>query len=396
MNLTKTAIDAMSFEGKGAKGRDLRWDDEVPGFGVRVWPSGKKSYFLEYRYRGRARYLTIGPANVLTLKQARELARAEKVKVLAGRDPLGERRSRVEGKTFGELADRYLKKHAPTKKSGDEDERLIDRLLRPAFGTTMLATITPHDVQKLHERISDKTPTQANRAVSLLSKMFNLGKKWGYLAKNPAEGIERNKERQRERFVSPAEMKRLAAAIDGSENVFIKAVLWAYLFTGARKSELLRLRWEDIDFDRREVMLRDTKAGNTHILPLTTHLEAQLRELPRIKGNPYVFCGRKGSHLVSIDNAWADIRRAAKLEDVWIHDLRRTVATWIVGNGYSLALVQNVLNHANPQTTQRYARFQLEPAAKALEDHGNRLRAALVAEDAHQSSATVDVEATGR
>lgn len=388
MKITKTAIDGMKFEGRTPKARDLRWDDELPGFGVRIWPSGKKSFFIEYRHMGRPRYMTIGPYGVLTLHQARDLARQAKVRVLAGKDPLAERQARNEGKTFGDLAAEYLKRHAVHKKSGRDDELVINRLLLPAWRTRPLATIRSSDVAQLHHKIGDGAPVLANRVVSLLSKMFNLGKKWGYVgesATNPAHGIERNRERQRERFVSPEEMKRLAAAIDASGNLFIRAVLWSYLFTGARKSELLRLKWSDVDFDRREVTLRDTKAGNTHVLPLTTHLEAVLAPLPRISKNPYVFCGRKGSHLKNIDNTWKNIRIAAKLEDVWIHDLRRTVATWIVNAGYSLALIGRVLNHANPQTTQRYARHQLGPATIALEDHGNRVFAALKADDGHHA-----------
>ncbi len=399
MHFTKTALDAMKFDGTTPKARCLRWDDEVPGFGVRLWDSGKKTFFFSYRFGTRQRYMTLGPYGVLTLQQARSMALEAKVQVLQGKDPLELRQKKHEGKAFPELVKAYLARHAAHKKTGKEDERLINGHLLPAFKSRPLASIRSSDVAQLHHAIGEKTPIQANRMVALVSKMFSLAITWGFLPesfRNPAKGIQRFRENERERFVSPAEIKQLWLAIGTEKNLFIRTALQAYLFVGMRKTELLRLRWKDVDFVRKAIYLPDTKAGRSHTLPLTTHMEALLMGLPRIAGNPHVFVGHtKGEHLTSLDKSWHTIRAKAELPDVWIHDLRRTVGSWLASSGYSLPQIGKVLNHSNPSTTQRYARFQLTSAAEALESHGNRLQAALNAPDDQESPPSAGIDGEG-
>lgn len=389
----------MRYEGTPPKGKDLRWDEEIPGFYVRVFPSGTKTFGFKYRFRGRAREITLGTYGVLTLPQARDMARNLKVQAAAGGDPLKERKRRNEGKTFADLAKTYLERHASQKRSGDDDSAMLRLHLLPKLGTAPLATIDRGDIARLHHKIGKKKeptatgprkganwkkgqstggPAVANRVLSLLSKMFNLAKAWGYLpdaAPNPATGIDRFKEVPRERFLTAEEMKAVAAEIDKQANPFVRAALWIYLFSGSRKMELLALRWSDVDFKRREFYLRDTKTKALHILPLTSHIEQILKALPQIGDNPYVFVGnREDKHLVSINKNWEEIRAAAGVPDVRIHDLRHTAATWLVSSGMDLALVGRVLGHADPRTTKRYAHFMLKPVAAALEGHGAELR----------------------
>lgn len=401
MKITKTGIDKMTFEGKTATARDLRWDDELPGFGVRVWPSGKKTFFIAYRHLGQQRYMSIGPYGVLTLNQARDLARAAKVRVLTGKDPLGERRARNHGKTFGELAEDYLRRHAAKKKSGKDDRYDLHKHVLPRWKGRPLASIRRPDVAMLHSQISETAPIRANRVVALLSSMFNLSKEWGYLgenAPNPAQSIKRNKEATRGRSLTDDEAARLMLQLEAEPHLYVRAALKFYLLTAARKTEVLRLKWADVNFQGRVVTLLDTKNGEPHALPLTTHLEALLRQVPRISGNPYVFCGhRKGMPLADVRSRWVEIRKAAKIKDVWIHDLRRSVARWLLNSGSSFEQVGKLLDHSDPKVTQKhYARLELGALTSALEAHGNRLQLLLDEARAHQSSPddVVDVEAT--
>ncbi len=398
MKITKTAIDAMTFEGSNPKAKDLRWDDEVPGFGVRVWPSGKKTFFLAFRHLGQQRYMSIGQFGVLTLFQARELARAAKVKVLTGKDPLAERHTRNHGKTFGDLATEYMRRHAPSKKSGKDDGYDLGKHVLPKWKGRPLAAIRRPDVALLHSQISQTAPIRANRVVALLSCMFNLAKEWGYLpenAANPAESIRRNKENERRRTLTPEEVKRLLLRIETEEHLFVRSALKFYLLCASRKSEVLALKWVDVNFSGRVVTLHDTKNGEPHALPLTTHLERLLRQVPRIKGNPYVFCGHRiGSPLADVRGRWVEIRRDAKIEDVWIHDLRRTVANWLLNSGESFETLGRLLDHSDPKITQKhYARMQLTSVATALEAHGNRLDDILAPKAEHQPSPSEGVDA---
>lgn len=417
MKLTKTAIDKMTYAGKstGSDAKDVRWDDEVPGFGVRIWPSGKKTFFVIYRHHGRERFMTLGALGVLTLQQARDMAREVRVKVLRGQDPLSDRQRKADAATFGEFAAQYLARHAARKKSGAGDQALIENHLVPAWGNLPLTSIRRSDVAQLHHRLGEKKPEvargerqgrnwkkgrftggpfQANRALSLLSTMFNLAKKWGYVAENwpnPTEHVDRFKEPERERFCSADEVRLLAAEIDKEPNLFVKSAIWGYLLTGARKSSLLRMRWSHIDFTGKRVTIPETKKGRAFVMPLTSHLEELLKRLPRLSGNPYVFCGRiPGSHVGSIDKNWQRIRKAVSLSEIRIHDLRHTVITWLANAGYSLALIGSAVDQTNERTTKRYAHLQLGPATRVLEAHGRQLKAILAATTENEIQAAVD------
>ena len=200
--------------------------------------------------------------------------------------------------------------------------------------------------------------------------------------------IDKFREQKRDRWVTAEELTRLAVAISQDRNLYARPALWLYLLTGVRKTELLRVRWEDIDFSRAELRLPDTKPGRTHHVPLSAPALALLDRLPRQEGNAYILPGLKpGQHLVNIEKPWRRVRKAAGIEDVRLHDLRRTVGSWLAQAGHSLPLIGRVLNHTNPATTAIYARLGDDPAREALEDHARRLAevsgAAFLAGTAH-------------
>jgi integrase len=192
--------------------------------------------------------------------------------------------------------------------------------------------------------------------------------------RNPARSISRYREQKRDRWVSPDELPKLAQAIDTEPNVYVRMALWLYLLTGVRKSELLAAKWADIDWQRQELRLDDTKPKRTHYVPLSAPAIAILRDLPRLEGNPYILPGHiHGRPLVNINRPWNRIRKAAGVEDVRLHDLRRTVGSWLAQSDNSLHLIGRVLNHSNPNTTAVYARFGQDHVRQALEDHGARI-----------------------
>lgn len=393
MKITKSIIDAMRFEGATSASRDTRWDDELAGFGVRVWPSGAKTFVLQYRHRGRSRYLTLGKYGPLTLIQARDMARLAAADVLRGKDPQAEKMRLRQGETVADLARVYLQRHSKAhNKSWAKDEERIDKFIVPAFGTLKVDALRRVDVARLHQKIGETRPTTANRVLALLSSMYNRARlDFGILPQtfpNPTEGIKRFAEETRDRFVTASEMPALGAAIDAEPNVFVKALIWMYLFTGLRKSELQTLTWCDVDLSTGRLKLADTKSGKPHYLPLSTMAVEVLRLVPKMAGNPYIFCGGiYGQPIVNISKPWLRIRTRAGLVDVRLHDLRRTVGSWMAEGGYSLALIGKVLNHADEATTQIYARFSLNPVAEALEATGRKLLDAKVKKDeTHGSS----------
>lgn len=163
----------------------------------------------------------------------------------------------------------------------------------------------------------------------------------------------------------------------GRPRIYVQAALWLYVLTGVRRSELLSARWDQVDFERATLRLPVTKAGRPHTVPLSTHALNVLRSLPRIEGNPHVLPGRKpGAHLVDISKAWRGIRKQAGLEDVRLHDLRRTAGSWLVQDGNTLLVVGKALNHSDTRSTLVYARMSQEPVRSALERYGEQVSAA--------------------
>jgi integrase len=172
-------------------------------------------------------------------------------------------------------------------------------------------------------------------------------------------------------------MPRLAQAIDQEENPYVRAALWLYLLTGLRKNELLRAEWRDVDFATQILRVPETKSGRVHYVSLSGPAMQILNDLPREKDNPYILPGNKeGEHLVNMDKPWFRVRTRAKIADVRLHDLRRTVGSWLATDGRSLLLIGRVLNHARQQTTQIYAHLQQDPIREALERHASRILAA--------------------
>jgi integrase len=210
--------------------------------------------------------------------------------------------------------------------------------------------------------------------------MWNLAQTWGFVPEdhpNPARGIQRFKGKPRDRWVKPDEMPKLAQAIDQEESPYVRAALWLYLLTGLRKNELLRAEWQDVDFASQILRVPETKSGRVHYVSLSGPAMQILNDLPREKDNPYVLPGnREGEHLVNMDKPWFRVRTRAKIADVRLHDLRRTVGSWLATDGRSLLLIGRVLNHTSQQTTQIYAHLQQDPIREAMERHASRIMAA--------------------
>jgi len=385
--LTKTVVDSAVYSGDSAKkSRYVIWDTQLPGFGLRVFPGGRKSFVLSYRHNGRKRLMSLGTYGVETVDSARKKAKKASTLIDDEIDPLHERQQAAEADTLKEFAPVYLRRHAESKKkSASDDKLMLDNIIVPALGSLKLKAIKREDISRLHQKVGEtinektKRPKtyQANRVLSLLSRMFTLAEIWGHVAEghpNPCRGIPKFEEEERDRFIESHELPRVTKAIDKEKNKIARNAIWLYLLTGLRKSELLSLKWSDINFERKEIRLAETKAGRKHYLPLTSEAVELLQSIVRIEGNPYVLPGRRqGRHLVNIDKPWRRIRKAAGVEDIRLHDLRRTVGSWLAQSGNSLHLIGKILNHSSPQTTKRYARFQQDSLREAMESQNKRL-----------------------
>jgi integrase len=344
-------------------------DSELPGFALRV-TKASKSFIFEKRIHGRMRRVTLGRLGILTADEARERAISMAAEISKGTVPERLRKRR----TFGELADLYLERHASRKRSARNDWAVLRNHLS-GWRPRALSEITQHDLERLHAELGQRAPYQANRAVALLRKMFNLALDWGlFLGENPAAGIRFYPEEKRQRYLMPDELPRVFAALQDEKNEQARAAFVTAILTGARRQEVLEMKWDDLNLDRAVWRVPQASGGPAHTIPLPTQLVGLLQQLPKAAGNPYVFIGEvAGGHLVNMKRAWHRIRLKARITDVRIHDLRRTFGVWLMASGESLALIGQVLNHRSLATTAGYVSLKLDPIREALERNSKRM-----------------------
>lgn len=403
VKITKRAVDAL----KGETARYVAWDTNLPGFGVRVTPSGAKTYVLKYRVgggrAGRVRWGVIGQHGPLAPDQAREIARRWVAEVAAGRDPAGEKQDRRAMPSVADLMRSYLDSHVrlrnkPSTAAYVRD--LVERIIcADPIARLKVSDVVAADVARLQARLSD-TPTTANRVRSALSTAFVLAETWGFRPRNsnPCTEVQKYPEKAKERFLYPAEFAALGDALDKAERGCLHieegaklrlrsvskpavAALRLMILTGARRGEILGLRWEWIDRQAAHVSLPDSKTGKKRILlnPAALAVLDGL-EMPA-SGRGYVIRGGNGNNpempLVNIKDAWGAVRLAAGLPDVRIHDLRHSFASVMVSGGMSLPMIGALLGHRDSKTTQRYAHLAADPLRAAADRGGIAIAAHL-------------------
>ena len=261
----------------------IYWDRQLPGFGVRVFPSGRRMFVCSYRVQGRKRLATLGRGDVLRLDVARKKAVSYLGQVAEGVDPQAPKETIKAAGTVKSLAETYIRRHAKLKKSTwVEDESYLARHLIPRFGTRLALTITTDDMAALHAEIGSKHPYAANRLLEVVRKMYNLGRKWGLVPHdkaNPASGVERFPETKRRRFVTPDELPQLSKAIDQEADEYVRHAVWLLLLTGLRRGELLNAKWSDIDWKQRTLSIPEDQEwrGASCSIKSCRHLAPQIR-----------------------------------------------------------------------------------------------------------------------
>jgi integrase len=350
------------------------FDTTMRGFMLEVRASGGKTYYQRYTdERGRERQYKVGPADVLTLRQAKRKARQIKAQAILGGDPQKERQERRSTPTLRAfIEDRYLPFVQTYKRSWRTDETVLRIHVLPHLGPLFLDEITT-------DRIIDIVTTMRGenyalgtigRVIVILRYLFNLARKWSVLRanENPAAGMPVPPDVQRNRFLSQEETSRLVASIEADENITAAKSIRLLLLTGARRNEVTHAKWEHVDWEKGTLLVPMAKSGKPRIITLSVSAIALLASVKKLDGNPYIFPSPiTGRPSASIFFPWNRIRKRAGLSDVRLHDLRHSFASYLVNAKEDLYVVQRLLGHAHARSTQRYAHLTTDTLAEATE-----------------------------
>lgn len=398
LKITKTVVDQL------LPGQTV-FDTEIRGFCIRRQVRGK-SYALKCFIDGRQEFVTIGKhGSPWTPEKARKKALKLLLDYKNGIDPVAQRKGLRDRPTISLLCTRYMKEHAiPFKKlrSATSDQQLIKNHVEPLLGSLFVEDVSREHVKSFHYSVANgKTAPNdpalrrkqqrggkvvtggkgvANRCLTLLSKIFNLAEDWNLRPSNsnPVRRVPHYPERRRERFLSDAEFNQLGEALvhakNGIEDTFAIAAIELILFTGARRGEILTLKWDWVDLVQGLILLPDSKTGQKTIYLSGPAIEL-LQKLKLIGGdNAHVIVGAKpGCPLVNLQKPWSRIRDRAGIPDVRIHDLRHAFASVAAAEGLSLPTIGAVLSHASEATTRRYTHFQKDHVSRANQVVGNAI-----------------------
>jgi integrase len=423
-NFTKALIDDLPSPAKGK--RAYYYDASEKGLILDVKPSGSKSFYLYRKIEGKPERVFLGIYPDMKIPEARAAAAIKKGMIAKGVNPQDEKRKIRQEITFGELFQMYMERYSKIhKRSWAYDEREVKKFLSHWF-KRKISSIKKHEVQKLHEDIRAKNGLyQANRMLERIRAIYNKGSEWGYEGGNPAQGIKKYKEKTRDRFILPAEMPLLFQALEQEENETTRDFILISLMTGARKTNVLEMQWEQIDWHNQLWRIPDTKNGDPVIIPLIGQaLDILERRYKAAKEHAHhaawVFegAGSKG-HLADPKKTWERIRQKATLEfwkqspeladliqkveaklqaqnnygyasgklveavqkeaktkglhlpsgllDLRLHDIRRTLGSYQAITGASLPIIGKTLGHKSQQSTAIYARLNLDPVRDSLE-----------------------------
>lgn len=422
INFTQKTIEALSLPEPGK--RLYFRDTKVDGLEVMVTHSGVKSFKVYRKFQGKPVRITLGKYPDLSVENARNKALEINAGLAKGINPNEEKKKVRNEYTFKELFDRYIDDYAKPNgnKSWEEDVKDVNRNLRHWLNRK-ISSISKDEIAKLHADFGNKRGSYgANRLLDRINAIFNKAIEWGWDGKNPANGVKKFKMQSRDRFLKADELPVLFEALAEEESAIAKDYILISLLTGARKGNVLAMRWQDVDFHERTWRIPDTKNREPLTIPLVAEAITILLERKKAtakienSSNGFVFPGTGGKgHLADPKKAWKRLCRHATLKlwerdeglsqlvvsakanlpegytveklfkaieamaekkgillplglmDVRIHDLRRTLGSWQAATGATTAIIGKSLGHKSQRATAVYERLNIDPVRDSVE-----------------------------
>ncbi|WP_045214502.1 site-specific integrase, partial [Desulfonatronovibrio magnus] len=371
-NLTQGFVNKVNC-GQG-KDKERFHDSKCKGLMLEIRPTGTKTFFVKYKdQRGRYKQMKLGRAGDISVSQARELGHRILGNVAMGKDPGEEKRNLQAVPRFDEfVSDRFLPHIKSYKKSWKLDEGMLRNHILPEFGSLYLDEITAEMVTEFHnqKKATGLAPASVNRLLILIKFIFNLAIKWQTpgLKDNPTQNIKKFEENNmRDRYLTLAELSALDNALKVSKSKVLEPIVLLLVLTGARKREVMDAKWEDFDLERKTWRISITKTGKPRTVPLSDKALQVLGGIKKVEGSPYVFANPKTKKPYNcVYYGWDMARKRAGLEDICMHTLRHSFASFLINGGRSIYEVGKLLGHSQISTTMRYAHLSEQTLAEAV------------------------------
>ncbi|MHB8973594.1 MAG: tyrosine-type recombinase/integrase [Pirellulaceae bacterium] len=371
VNLSKTTIEALQ---PPKTARVYVYDTKQPGLAVCVTRTGTKTFYVYRKLNGRPERIRLGAWPTLTVAQARTIAARDVGQMAAGDDPGATRKTNRGAPTFQELFDEFVelptrtRAKRPKSPKTVKDYRLQFKRYLAGWHGRKVSAVTRVEIGRLHNQLAaDSGQYTANRVLALVKALYATAIDLGYLKVNPATGVRPFEEETRERFLGADELPRFFTAVTDEPSEKVRDFVWLALYTGQRRSNVLAMRWADVNLDQATWTMPSTKTGR-HEVPLTQEALDVLKRRQRSKGeSEYVLPGRhERGHLMDPMRQWRGILERAGISNLRIHDLRRSLGSWQAITGASLTVVGKTLGHRRPETTAIYSRLSDDPVRRAM------------------------------
>lgn len=374
-------------------GRAIIYDTRVPGFGVRLTEKGSKSLILYRKINDRAQIITLGKVGTLPVEKARKIAERMNGEIAEGVNPMDRRRKSREENTFGGFFIKYMEQHArPHKITWMDDEKYYRRFLNK-WASRKLSTIRTEEIVSLHNKIGTENGRPlANRVLATASIIFSKAIEWGDLkTKNPADRVKKFREVSRDRFIQPSEIPRFFEALDETASPHLKDYVLLSLLTGARQGNVLAMRWEQLNIDDAVWTIPETKNGTSQRVPLhEVAIEILNRRREKFTGE-WVFPGYRKSetgHYTEPGITWKKLMKSKGMGDLRLHDLRRSLGSYMAATGANISMIGKALNHKRISSTAIYARLNIDPVREAI---NTAMNAFFVAGDQKESAEIINL-----
>lgn len=351
-------------------------DTHVKGLKLVVHPTGNKVFIHYRKIEGRPERIKIGPFPEITVEQARVKVGELNAQIAKGINPNDKGRTEHVNWTLDEFFDLYIERYAKLhKKTWRVDINRYKFHLKAWGGKRKLSVFKKLDIQGLHIKVGKNSGIYAaNRLLALVQVIFNKAIEWGWEHPNPAHGIKKYKEESRDRHLQADELNRFFDAVSKEPNEIIRDYVLISLLTGARRSNVLAIRWSDINFEGATWFIKETKNGTPQTIPLLPAAIEILQARQEQAISEFVFPGTgESGHLAEPKKGWKRILAWAGIEGLRIHDLRRSLGSWQASTGASLPVIGKTLNHKDIRSTSIYARVDLDPVRNAMDKAVNAM-----------------------